>query len=274
VVEGLSSVRLAFEPKGAMRDYRGELAEACRTLHAQPGEILHAVYASKDDGVVDLENVLTYNLGTGALRPAARSGLVLERAEEETEGWPHCHRYATVASDAPWSHWREGEPIATLELEASPDLFTNPKAGRWWLAARRGDLRTHSLSTAGPLAVRMTVSPPVGWRGSLVSLLKPMVDGLISALHVHTGSLDAVAERCATVDPALGLSEFERLLTAGESPLGAVRLLIPWGDTLQWHPADDRIAVLDVRLAPTGPQHRVAAQISAAVPDPNQSATS
>jgi hypothetical protein len=199
---------------------------------------------------------------------------VLERATSETGGWPHHHCYATVASDTPWSHWRQGNPIATLKLDTSPDLFTIPKAGRWWLAARRGELKAHTQSTSGPLAVRVTVSPPVDWRGSLVSLLKPMIDGLISALHVHTGSLEAVAARCTTVDPALGLSEFERLLTAGESPLGTVRLVIPWGDTLQWHPADDRIVVLDVRLARTGPRHRVAAQISAAVPGSNQSATS
>ena len=48
-----SSLRLPFEPTGWLRDFRAELAAACRTLDAQPHDTLHAVYTSPRRDAVD-----------------------------------------------------------------------------------------------------------------------------------------------------------------------------------------------------------------------------
>lgn len=65
-------MRLPYQPRGWLRDFRRELGTACRTLVAGPPQILHATYSSEDRSLVDLENALTYNLGTG--RSARRPG--------------------------------------------------------------------------------------------------------------------------------------------------------------------------------------------------------
>lgn len=80
VVEAVSQARLPFQPRGWLVDFRRDLAQACRTLTADLGKLLHAVYGSADRRLSDIENILSYNLGIGALRAAAAHGLVLERS--------------------------------------------------------------------------------------------------------------------------------------------------------------------------------------------------
>lgn len=130
-------------------------------------------------------------------------------------------------------------------------LFTEPKAGRWWLAARRGDLTAQSNRSEPPeaYALSITVSPPAGWRGSLSGLIKPLVDGIVSALHNHAGPVDQIVDRASSIDPTLTPGELAaHLARTGPAPLGAVRLLTPWGAGVQWQPADDGIVALDVRI--------------------------
>lgn len=105
--------------------------------------------------------------------------------------------------------------------------------------------------------LRLTIDPPHQWRGGLAGLLKPLTDGVIAALHTHNGPTDAVAERAAAVDPQLSAAEVARLLTEHRDvPLGAVRLVVPWGNSVQWHPADDQIVGLDARIVRTGESPR------------------
>lgn len=251
VVEAVSRVRLPFEPRGWLVDFRHDLAQACRTLTAGPGQVLHAVYSSADRRPSDIENVLSYNLGTGALRAGAAHGLILERSFAAPPTAPHHYRYELVLDNAPWRCWRSRQPLADLTMDAPLPLFTDPKAGRWWLAARRGEVTAHSNRSEPPeaYALSITVSPPAGWRGSLSGLIKPLADGIVSALHNHVGSVDHIADRASSIDPTLTTGELTALLArTGPAPLGAVRLLTPRGAGVQWQPADDGIVALDVRI--------------------------
>lgn len=275
-VEAGSDARLPFEPTGWRVVFRRELARACRNLTAAPDQLLHAVYRSADPGLADIENILCYNLGPGALRGAAHHGLILERSYTPHPAAAHHYRYELVPDDAAWAAWRAGDLLASINLVAPDGLFADPKAGQWWLAAHRGTITDHIPGTKPPdrLALSLVISPPDGWRGSLPSLLKPLVDGLVSALHQHTGPLDAVLERAGTLDANLTGDEMERLLTQSVSaPLGAVKLVVPWRSFLQWLPADDRIVVLDVRLATAEPSGTVRARahrvVAVTAPDHN-----
>lgn len=251
VVEAVSRVRLPFEPRGWLVDFQRDLAQACRTLTAGPGQVLHAVYSSADRRLSDIENVLSYNLGTGALRAAATHGLILERSFAASPTAPHHYRYELVLGSAPWRCWRSSQLLAALTMDAPLSLFTEPKAGRWWLAARRGEVTAHSNRSEPPeaYALSITVSPPARWRGNLSGLIKPLTDGIVSALHNHVGSVDHITDRASSIDLTLTTGELTALLArTGPAPLGAVRLLTPRGAGVQWQPADDRIVALDVRI--------------------------
>jgi hypothetical protein len=266
VVQAWSTTRLPFEPTGRLANFRRELATACRNLVAEPGQILRATYSSADRSRFDLENVLTYNLGTGAVRAAAIHGLVLERRFTSVQDAPHHYRYELGPEARQWSGWAEGQRLATVRFTAPLSTFSGGKAGAWWLAARRGsDLTVDTPSTTVPDAylLRLIIDPPTAWRGSLAGLLKPLADGVIAALHTHEGPTETIAQRAGVVDPHLNATEFVHLLTETRAiPLGTVRLVVPWGTTLQWHPADDPIVGLDARITRTGRPGTVTAEIT------------
>ena len=179
-------------------------------------------------------------------------GLILERSFAASPAAAHHYRYEVVLGSDPWRCWRSSRQLASVTMDAPLSLFTEPKAGRWWLAARRGDITAHSTRSEPPeaFALSITVSPPAGWRGSLSGLIKPLADGIVSALHNHAGPVDHIADRASSIDPTLTTGELTTLLTrTGRAPLGAVRLITPWGAGVQWQPADDGIVALDVRIA-------------------------
>ena len=71
-VEAWSTIRLPFEPNGWLLDYRNELRTALRAMRTTQVSILLAEYATPDDEFADLENVLLYNVGSGAYSHLAR----------------------------------------------------------------------------------------------------------------------------------------------------------------------------------------------------------
>jgi len=251
-IEAFSATRLSFEPQGPMKEFRRELSETCRSLIAGHGERLQAVYTSAVTERVDLENVLTYNLGTGAISAAARHGLVLERCFEPTgdTAHPHHHRYRLDTLDGCGEHWTADEVVGSVALQAPLEAFREPKAGHWWLlAARAGvDVSRHHGAVPERYGLRVSVTPPHHWRGSLADLLKPLVDGLVSAMHAHDGPLMSILERAAVIHPELTTAELQHHLTSPATPLGPTRLVVPWRHTLQWLPADDHIVLLDARI--------------------------
>jgi hypothetical protein len=86
--------------------------------------------------------------------------------------------------------------------------------------------------------VRVSVSAPVTVEPAL--LMKPVLDGLISALHAHDGSaIELVADRLArsiSVEPHVVRA---LLLDEDWAVLGTRKLLWPRGESVQWNPADD-----------------------------------
>lgn len=66
VVAAWSTRRLFFEPKGWQRDFRDDLRAALRGLTALSGSVLLAEYYAPDAEFADVENVLLYNVSSGA----------------------------------------------------------------------------------------------------------------------------------------------------------------------------------------------------------------
>ena len=117
-VELWSTRRLPFEPKGEALAMRQDLRAALRRLDAARGEVLHAVYASAEDGFADVENVLLYNVGASALARAGRAGVRFERSRAvpapvgTSLAARHHHRYALRPPSAGSDCWRRGATLA------------------------------------------------------------------------------------------------------------------------------------------------------------------
>lgn len=244
--------RLPFEPKGAALDARSALRTALTTL--TPTGFLAAEFASADTAFCDLENVLLSNVGMGSFGALAARGLVLTRSMSSSSlsSLSYVHRYCVV----------EVLPAFAADNVVARVAFDLPKHAHtatdfWWLA--RPVLEAMS-STSGRIAVNVEVQTTT--KRSLTALLKPLLDGVLSACHRHDGQqLDLVASRLSTTLQT-PIDDVVRALGTGPAPLGVRRLVAPRADGVQWNPADDLVTHLRATMT-TGPTSHVVVTVNA-----------
>ena len=250
-----SSVRLPFEPKGWVREMRNELRVAVSALSTTPDEVLQALYLSTETGTFDVENVLFYNVGSGCFAPSTTNGLRFEQAQvaclpgEPKAPFSHFHQYAPAPHDGAFLKCGEGRTIARWRISlGSAEALAS--AGAVWLALKQGmievDRRSQPLER---LSVRMKLTGPDPQRMKATSLVKPLIDGLISAFHVHNGvDLEVVAERLGRQLSITPGRVARLLLDKQHEVLGERRLLWPWRDRVQWNPADDALVACELLI--------------------------
>lgn len=177
----------------------------CQDLSAAAPDVAHA----------DLENVLLYNLGSGCYSHLAHQGIVCRRRP----GTDHLHhvRYASVEPTE--VTMTAGLTLATAQLDALPSGNT---PSHWW-AALRGRLRTTGDTPyAGEFGVRAELGS--AWRRTLAPSVKPMLDGLVAALHVHDGS-ERDRATAALCEVGAGDARWELLNDPAGVALGRRRLV-------------------------------------------------
>lgn len=249
-VEGWAAAPLPFEPKGWMLQYRQALRATIAELPTAPGRALVGCYATADARRCDVENLLLYNVGLAAFARLQVHDVILMRAtmpppppEVMSKALGHYHRYELV--DAP-PQLPSGRTVA--HLAPMPVRMSLRVESLWYDIRSRG--RLDVCHGAGlPLAVEVTVHrPPAVSRPWLLSMVKVLVDGFISALHTHDGThLPVVAERLGARLNVPADRVAELLSVNAADLLGLRRLLWPFRDFVQWNPADDIIRWLRVR---------------------------
>lgn len=254
-----STVRLPFEPRGwllGMRnDLRGELQELGRTSSGR----LHAVYSAANDGaLVDTENVLLYNVGGTALRSLMAHAVTFERRYDVPPPPPgvalidgkalHYHRYSNE-SDAPFEYWK---PTTLLGAFVNVPVASLDKPAPVWSAIRglaMPPAETASAPTRFLINLQITDTQQPG-AGSVASIVKPALDGIISAYHGHEGT-DGLAEALRLEAAGVGAAETlqKQLLDQRWAALGARRLVKPFSTSgVQWNPADEFCVYAHVTL--------------------------
>ncbi|WP_156669439.1 hypothetical protein [Mycobacterium sp. E3339] len=260
VVEMWSAVRLPFEPHGWKKDMRDELRRALQDLSRPSSGRLHAVYcAADDDALVDTENVLFYNVGGTALRSLMTRAVTFERNYDVPQPPPgtdlgdsqtlHYQRYRE-ASDNSFEFWKPGRQLAAF---CGVPVDSIAKPAPVWKAVRdyaTPPTRTADAPTRFLIKVQITDMRKSGHAGSIVSKIKPALDGIISAYHSHDG--DGAVEARRLEEVKIGTAEALRheLLDPRWATLGPRRLLWPHRPTgVQWNPADDYCVAAHVTLS-------------------------
>lgn len=242
-VRAWSIQRLPYEPKGWLLDYREELRRQLRSLVPVDGARLRAKYSSPDQEFSDLENVLLYNVGAGSYRHLTSGGLEVLRTKS-----PDARHYVTYElSTAMAPELPGGDVVAEVTLDEFPD--DREKVGSWW-ALMRSRLVTHSAEVGTEFIVDVAVR---GAMSPFVSLIKPALDRLVSALHVHDGTYaEHVQGALARYgDPA---QLWSVLIDPRDAILGRRVLARPHGAGIAWNPADDRCAGFTVIPVADGPR--------------------
>jgi hypothetical protein len=244
--------RLAFEPRGEMLEFRRALRAALKALEPVTGTGLVAIYLSPNDEFVDVENVALYNIGAGAYGHLTAAGLYCERLASPDDR--HHLRYRVDLLPSP--------PASRLLARATATVPADAHApGPWWAQFRPGvEVVDFEGLENGAFTVDVSIlGPPAGTR--VAGVVKPMLDGLVSALHRHDGrGRDDLLPRLSH------LGDPEALWTALCAPAAAVlgtrRLVRVHGANIAWNPADERCNAFRVRVVP-GSSRGVTAQVCA-----------
>ena len=233
VVRFWSSKRLAFQPKGPALEARNELKGAIANLKSTGR--LHAEFTTTDPSFCDLENVLLYNVGMSAFATIGSDEITLVRKSVEPTStsknrrFPYCHTYTTKPTDT-------STPSPLLSRQ-----FGLPKkvsVASTWFAARGLGLSGNLLRPTN-LGMRVELGLPSTDRRSLHSIMKVLLDGLVSSLHRHDGThLETVTSRLANA-LSLPCTALESALMTGSAELGMRALIHPFMQGVQWNPADD-----------------------------------
>jgi hypothetical protein len=256
-VEAWSSKRLPYKPKGWLASLRAELRGTLPALYGGPDHVLAAVYGSPDPAPCDVENVLLYNVGAHALRVVAAHGLRLERSY----GCPeppaplagtgrHYVRYCCSPRAAGFQAWTEERVLASWSAVPMPALSEATKPAAVWFALAAAEVEaTQALGPQEPFGLRLKLEVPRTERVAPAKIVKPLVDGTISALHCHDGrALAEISRRLVEEIEAPGEKIAARLMDDRYAVLGSRRLLWPRAEGVQWNPADDRCVALGLQI--------------------------
>lgn len=234
-VELWLSQRLPFQPNGSLLDARNRLREALGGLATHGDGGLIAEYVSARRGVFDLENVLFYNVGTGAFARLTREGLHASRSHgvpprtRSGRSFEHYHRYTLGPIPEP-------DPDSGPELSfALPTVTSATKTHEVWWAASAG---SGSGVSRIPGAFSLFIEAPTGSR-NIASILKPLIDGIVSAMHPGMRIQGAAVERLVQATHWPRQEILRRLETPAASILPEREVLRPYRDFIQWNPADE-----------------------------------
>lgn len=263
VVELWSTVRLPYQPRGWVLEMRNDLCRALRTLAPTSRGHLRAVYSAADDGeFVDTENALLYNVGSGALRPLMAHSVTFERSYRVPPQPPdsgliedaalHYHRYSEARGEG-FEFWAPGKRLGGFS--GVPVDSVDDKPAPVWKAIRDFGMppaETAPAPTRFLLRLEVTDTRERKPANSLVDIVKPTLDGIISAYHSLEGSVGHV-EAQRLEEAGLGAREALRgqLLDRRWAALGATRVVRPSkvAGRVQWYPADDFCVAAHITLA-------------------------
>lgn len=258
--EAWSTTRLQFEPKGWQIEYRDALRRALKELEPADGSVLHGNYATPDHDFVDLENVLLYNVGSGAYSHLLAEGLHLRRIRS-----PDDRHRLSYEMDAPTPRTPEsGTVLAKFSTQIGVGVAAPRSAGTWWHHLRSAvTVPHHGALHTGEFGVDIILSGLHGGR-TVAGQLKPLLDGLISALQVHTPAPGVPNERTRSQLALLGDPDtlWDLLTDSSVAVLGGCSLVRPGKVNLIWNPSDHLCTEIVVRVSQAATPH-IAATIRA-----------
>ena len=243
-----STAQIPFEPRDWLLVFRDQLKSAIAGLPSGGGKILYAAYGSAVIKYGDVENVLIYNIGPAQLSDVTKNGLVFRRFYEISRACPvelsspptHQYEYSLVDGERLSIEAQRTRPLASLSFDLTASALHS--AATVWYAAKKGSITlAQQHHTEGPWGMFITINSSSDSPIACSKIVKPLIDGITSALHCHDGSnMDYLAKQLAKnlgLDDDRSVRSF--LQDGGYALFGQTTLLRRYRNNLQWYPKDD-----------------------------------
>lgn len=260
-VEAWTKWALPFDKHTPVQlQYRNELRTGLMGLRGET--LLHATHTSQHaPRGPDVENLLFYNVRAAAFRHLAKDALRFERRNAPPPPAPnpldvearHHVRYEVRATGESRFHYTTADAcVASARTVCTATRQIKDLAGLWlsFKSAMVGNAGSIRLE-ANSFSIQLTISAPARYRFNLTSIVKPLTDAFISALHCYQGEqLDEVVRRvslCLTCGP-----DAIRQLDTRSALLGPRAVPHLRAKGVQWSPADDGLIACEI-LRETSP---------------------
>lgn len=235
-VEFWSETRLPLSPVGQLAQGRLLLRQALASLEPGRDARLLAEFTTETTDFFDVENVLLYNVGTGAFKACSVNGVHVLRSKVASPAAPSGKHYANFHRYS----LEDVEPLPTAEPALSfelPKLVSDSKPHQVWWQVKSAKV--------GPTADRldgeffMTVQLPCLPNQNISALIKPVLDGIICALHSAAGiEPEAISRLSAKIGAAPAL--VAQHLNSPVLPILQPRKVVTtYRNFVKWDPADE-----------------------------------
>lgn len=247
-VELWSTIRIPFEPKGEIKDLRDSLSNSIKKIQTPAGTILYASYVADQSEYCDVENVLLYNIGTGTFKNLCQNGLCFEKKiglPPKNPSFfvynPHYYSYKAVDLNTPFEFWKKGQTLCSWSNINCSIIKSNTKLDTYWYALKSGKFDLTGITVPFDVfGLDLRINVPTWTNINVAGIIKPLLDGIVSAFHVHDGSDITFLSKCVAGRTGKDQRNIADLLVDPRlAILGRRKLLHRWGDSIQWNPADD-----------------------------------
>lgn len=230
-----SSIRLPFEPKKESLELKNLLRQEIESLIPNNSRKLYASLTSPKIDYFDVENILFYNVGTGVF-----SSLELEELQFELHFRPeenvYTYNYQLFQDSSPLT-----EPNKTLcRFSARNVSFKiDHKPFYYWLLLHHGEWELEAPYTQGSeLSLTIEIGVPSLLR-NMVSIMKPLLDGIIAVLHYQPEVNPEVINRLKDKTSLEGHKLASLFEPKDYSLLGERQLISIFRKGVKWNPQDE-----------------------------------
>ena len=196
-VEAWTIKNIPFESKGWQKIMKVRICEALKKLPPSDKKELYASYTTIDDKRCDVENILLYNIGSGAFNKICGSSLCIERGYDDalTTQMPHHYKYELVDK----ANFVIHKPLKTLvkwqgkKLEENDIKVSYLKPSFFWnyIKESRNNVEVfkENYNVGDKYGIEVFIKTP-SKKINLASFIKPLLDGIICAFHKQKNDED------------------------------------------------------------------------------------
>lgn len=254
-VELWSEKRLPFEPKGWLKEMKTDLRESLSSINPHKSYLLYCKFSNTNKTeFFDVENVLLFNVGSGAFSHLKAEHILLERTFESVpliNGKTQYNNYSLyhyTNNKQLTTYFQKEKTVASWTMLRLKSLQAKP---HWYWYLTKVNQTCESQASLGentPFGITISIGVPNTRNVNLTGVCKPILDGIISAYH--TCSADHLEEASLRIATLLGKDEHEiRDLLQQEQGtfMGKTKLVSLTKSGVQWNPADDQFLQVELK---------------------------